>query len=72
MEWFPDIVLLDESQCRMRLVTIRAAKFICEKHGMSMDRVKHQTIRIDADDDLLIDVYMTGLKVRDHLGHSVF
>ncbi len=72
MEWFPDIILLDESQCRMRLVTVRAAEFICAKHDMPMDKIRHATICIDPDNDLLIDVYMTGLKVRDHLGHSVF
>jgi hypothetical protein len=72
VEWFPDIILLDESQCRMRLVTVRAAEFICDKHDMSMDQVRHQTIRIEPDNDLLIDIYMTGLKVRDHLGHSLF
>jgi hypothetical protein len=36
-----------------------------------MEEVRHKVIGIEPGDDLVLDAYMSGMRIRDHLGHSL-
>ena len=69
MERFPDMILMNEDGTLMRLVTRRAAEWVANMGGIPVERIAHQIIACD--ENLALDAYMSGLRLRTQSGRSI-
>ncbi len=69
MERFPDIILINAEHTTMRLVTRRAAEWVSRYYDIPVSDILHQVIH--GDEDLALDAYMSGLRLRSHTGRSI-
>jgi len=60
---FPDIEVLPPDDRSLRLITARAAEWVCLQRGMTLEQTLHRTVRITENDELILDAYMSGLVV---------